>query len=114
MTKTVLLPLLSLIRYVNSDFEEGHSLMIKVSPFFTKSKSFKAAAAEIEEIPGMVLVIISDRPASVHLTRSIPKDYKQGLKNFLNFKGYKINELYPRRTRTVSYTHLTLPTSSWV
>ena len=43
--------------------------------------------------------IISERPASVHLTRSIPKDHKQGLKNFLNFKGYKINELYPRRTR---------------
>ena len=43
--------------------------------------------------------IISTRMASVHLTRSIPKDYKQGLKNFLNFKGYKINELYPRRTR---------------
>ena len=43
--------------------------------------------------------IISDRIASVHLTRSIPKKYKQGLKNLLNFKGYKINELYPRRTR---------------
>ena len=43
--------------------------------------------------------IISERLASVHLTRSIPKDHKQGLKNFLNFKGYKINELYPRRTR---------------
>ena len=43
--------------------------------------------------------IISERKASVHLTRSIPKDHKQGLKNFLNFKGYKINELYPRRTR---------------
>ena len=43
--------------------------------------------------------IISERAASVHLTRSIPKDHKQGLKNFLNFKGYKINELYPRRTR---------------
>ena len=43
--------------------------------------------------------IISERAASVHLTRSIPKEYKQGLKNFLNFKGYKINELYPRRTR---------------
>ena len=43
--------------------------------------------------------IISDRIASVHLTRSIPKEHKQGLKNFLNFKGYKINELYPRRTR---------------
>ncbi|MDC3069552.1 DUF1823 family protein [Prochlorococcus sp. AH-736-D21] len=43
--------------------------------------------------------IISERPASVHLTRSIPKEHKQGLKNFLNFKGYRINELYPRRTR---------------
>ncbi len=43
--------------------------------------------------------IISERSASVHLTRSIPKSYKQALKNFLNFKGYKINELYPRRTR---------------
>ena len=43
--------------------------------------------------------IISERIASVHLTRSIPKNHKQGLKNFLNFKGYKINELYPRRTR---------------
>ena len=43
--------------------------------------------------------IISERIASVHLTRSIPKEYKQGLKNLLNFKGYKINELYPRRTR---------------
>ena len=43
--------------------------------------------------------IISERIASVHLTRSIPKEYKQGLKNFLDFRGYKINELYPRRTR---------------
>ena len=43
--------------------------------------------------------IISERIASVHLTRSIPKEHKQGLKNFLNFKGYQINELYPRRTR---------------
>ena len=43
--------------------------------------------------------IISERRASVHLTRSIPKEHKQGLKNFLNFKGYKINQLYPRRTR---------------
>ena len=43
--------------------------------------------------------IISERFASMHLTRSIPKKYKQGLKKFLSFKGYKINELYPRRTR---------------
>ena len=43
--------------------------------------------------------IISERVASIHLTRSIPKEYKQGLKKILDFKGYKINELYPRRTR---------------
>ena len=43
--------------------------------------------------------ILSERGAAIHLTRSIPKDHKQGLKNVLNFKGYKINELYPRRTR---------------
>ena len=43
--------------------------------------------------------IISERIASIHLTRSIPKDHKLGLKNFLHFEGYKINELYPRRTR---------------
>ena len=43
--------------------------------------------------------IISERAASIHLTRSIPKNHKQGLKKVLDFKGYKINELYPRRTR---------------
>ena len=43
--------------------------------------------------------IISERKAAVHLTRSIPKNHKQGLKEILDFKGYKINELYPRRTR---------------
>ena len=43
--------------------------------------------------------IISERGASIHLTRSIPKGHKQGLKKILDFKGYKINELYPRRTR---------------
>ena len=58
MAKTVLFPLLSLIRDINSEFEEGHSFIIKVSPFLTKSKSFIAAAAEIEEIPGIVLVMI--------------------------------------------------------
>ena len=59
IAKTVLFPLLSLIRDVNYELEEGHSLMIKVSPFLTKSKSLKAAAAEKEDIPGIVLVVIS-------------------------------------------------------
>ena len=43
--------------------------------------------------------IISERSASIHLTRSIPSYHKQDLKKILGFKGYKINELYPRRTR---------------
>jgi len=59
MANTVKFALLSLIRVVNSDSEEEHSLIINVSPFFTRSKLFNAAAAEIEEIPGIVLVIIS-------------------------------------------------------
>ena len=43
--------------------------------------------------------IISVRSDSIHLTRSIPKVHKQNLKKILDFKGYKVNELYPRRTR---------------
>ncbi len=43
--------------------------------------------------------VISERMASVHLTRSIPKENKQALKKILNFQGYRIGELYPRRTR---------------
>jgi len=42
---------------------------------------------------------ISERAASIHLTRAINENYKQGLKDFLNFKGYKVNELFPRKTR---------------
>ena len=49
--------------------------------------------------------IISERPASIHLTRSIPKDHKQGLKELLNFKGYKIKELNPRITRRATATN---------
>ncbi|MEC8441666.1 MAG: DUF1823 family protein [Cyanobacteriota bacterium] len=43
--------------------------------------------------------LIAERPASVRLTRSIPKQYKQLLKQQLAFQGYRIGELYPRRTR---------------
>ncbi len=43
--------------------------------------------------------IIKNRKASIYLTRSIPKENKQLLKEKLNFKGYSIKELYPRRTR---------------
>ena len=43
--------------------------------------------------------VIAVRQASVQLTRSIPHEYKQLLKQKLNFTGLKIGELYPRRTR---------------
>ncbi|MEY4354311.1 MAG: hypothetical protein RLZZ609_2552 [Cyanobacteriota bacterium] len=43
--------------------------------------------------------VIAQRPASVALTRSILGAYKQLLKQQLGFAGYRIGELYPRRTR---------------
>lgn len=42
---------------------------------------------------------IDSRPATVKLTRSIPKENKQLLKEELGFKGYKIGEFGPRQTR---------------
>ncbi len=42
---------------------------------------------------------IESRPATVKLTRSIPAEHKQLLKEQLGFKGYKVDELVPRKTR---------------
>lgn len=42
---------------------------------------------------------IESRPATVKLTRSIPKPNKQLLKEKLGFQGYKIGEFGPRQTR---------------
>jgi len=42
---------------------------------------------------------IENRPPTVKLTRSIPKENKQLLKEKLGFKGYKIGEFGPRQTR---------------
>ena len=39
------------------------------------------------------------RPAAMKLTRSIPKENKQLLKEKLGFKGYKIGEFGPKQTR---------------
>ena len=43
--------------------------------------------------------LVAERPASVALTRSIPAPFKLLLKEQLGFTGYRIGELYPRRTR---------------
>jgi hypothetical protein len=42
---------------------------------------------------------INSRPAIMKLTRSIPPENKQLLKEKLHFKGYKIGEFGPRQTR---------------
>lgn len=42
---------------------------------------------------------MESRPATVKLTRSIPPENKQLLKEKLGFKGYKIGEFGPRQTR---------------
>lgn len=42
---------------------------------------------------------IDSRPATVQLTRSIPKENKQLLKEKLGFKGYTVDQLIPRLTR---------------
>lgn len=42
---------------------------------------------------------IDSRPATVKLTRSIPAENKQLLKEKLGFAGYKVDELIPRKTR---------------
>lgn len=42
---------------------------------------------------------IANRPPTVKLTRSIPKENKQLLKEKLDFQGYKIGEFGPRQTR---------------
>ena len=42
---------------------------------------------------------LESRPATVKLTRSIPPENKQLLKEQLGFKGYKLGEFTPRHTR---------------
>ena len=42
---------------------------------------------------------IENRPPTIKLTRSIPIENKQLLKEKLGFKGWKVDELNPRKTR---------------
>jgi hypothetical protein len=48
---------------------------------------------------------IESRPATVKLTRSIPPENKQLLKEQLGFAGYKVDELIPRKTRRATMTN---------
>jgi hypothetical protein len=51
---------------------------------------------------------IESRPATVKLTRSIPPSDKQLLKEQLQFQGYKIGELVPRKTRRATIANYLL------
>jgi hypothetical protein len=44
-------------------------------------------------------LFVESRPATVKLTRSIPPEDKQLLKEKLQFQGFKVGELVPRLTR---------------
>jgi hypothetical protein len=48
---------------------------------------------------------IASRPATVKLTRSIPPENKQLLKEQLGFQGYKVDELVPRKTRRATISN---------
>jgi hypothetical protein len=48
---------------------------------------------------------IESRPATVQLTRSIPKENKQLLKEYLGFQGYTVDQLIPRLTRRATMTN---------
>lgn len=61
-------------------------------------------AAWIEKYPEPPNFIES-RPATVQLTRAIPKENKQLLKTYLGFKGYTVDQLVPRLTRRATMTN---------
>ncbi|MEB3199873.1 MAG: DUF1823 family protein [Synechococcaceae cyanobacterium] len=58
-----------------------------------------AAQASWREAFPLEPQFIAERPPSVALTRAIVREHKQLLKQQLGFAGYRIGELYPRRTR---------------
>ncbi|GAB4216131.1 MAG: DUF1823 family protein [Synechococcales cyanobacterium] len=57
------------------------------------------ASAHPEWRDGPIPDFIASRPAIVKLTRAIPPAHKQLLKEVLQFPGYTIAELTPRKTR---------------
>lgn len=71
----------------------------------TQTWDTSAVAAEwCEEYPEPP-DFIESRPATVKLTRSIPKENKQLLKEELGFGGYTVSELVPRKTRRATMTN---------
>ncbi|MDX2272284.1 MAG: DUF1823 family protein [Cyanobacteriota bacterium] len=63
------------------------------------SQSWDPSAADPAWRDGGIPDVIAHRPDSVKLTRAIPAEHKQLLKEKLYFPGYTISELTPQKTR---------------
>lgn len=88
----------------------GYTYNSKNDSFIISEKVFPKWAKKYPSPPDVIGVkrIYSDpsidkpvRDASMDLMRSIPRDFKGGVKNLQSagFKGYKLNELTPNKTR---------------
>ena len=75
-----------------------HHLGYRCDPTTDQWNTDSVAPAWVEKYPTPPNFIES-RPATVQLTRSIPKENKQLLKEYLGFKGYTVDQLVPRLTR---------------
>jgi hypothetical protein len=75
-----------------------HHLGYRFEPITQTWQTDQVEAAWVEKYPEPPNFIES-RPATVQLTRSIPKPDKQLLKEYLGFKGYSVDQLIPRLTR---------------
>lgn len=75
-----------------------HCLGYRLDPASGQWDSSEVASEWQQEYPEPPKFIES-RPATVKLTRSIPAEHKQLLKEQLGFKGYTVDELVPRKTR---------------
>lgn len=75
-----------------------HYLGYRFDPL-TKTWDTSQVAADWAESYPEPPDFIANRPPTVKLTRSIPKENKQLLKEQLGFQGYKLGEFGPRQTR---------------
>ncbi len=80
----------------------------------TQAWNLQEVAAEWAEKYPEPPDFIANRPPTVKLTRSIPKENKQLLKEKLGFKGYKIGEFGPRQTRRATMANWLLSYMSQV
>ena len=92
------------------DDDATHALVWQVLGYRREGDrwSSEAVAEDWRETYPEPPLFIESRPATVKLTRSIPKPDKQLLKEKLQFQGYKVGELVPRKTRRATIANYLL------